>query len=120
MKKIVIAAIVLCNVFLACKKEEDRTCQCTVTKSGTSTTTAKLSFSVAIIGEIPILDTSFVTQVSQVNNVDVTLTKVTKKQAQYNCISYKEPYNETTMNTAPPLTLTTTDAGTRTYDCKLK
>jgi hypothetical protein len=119
MKNLLIAAIILANVFLACKKE-DRVCQCYVTKAGTSTTTSKLSFSVAIFGNIPIIDTTYVTQVNEVNQVDVTYKNVTKKQAKTHCISYTEPYNETDMHTAPPQTLTTTDVGTRTYDCKLK
>jgi hypothetical protein len=119
MKNVLIVAIILANVFLACKKE-DRVCECYVTKTGTSTTTSKLSFSVALLGEIPIIDTTYVTQVNEINQVDETYNHVTKKQAKMNCISHKEPYNETDIHTAPPQTLTTTDAGTRNYDCKLK
>lgn len=118
MKKVIIIAVVFANTFLACKK--DRTCECSVKKTGTSNTTAALTFSIAIIGNVPIIDTSFVTTVSDVFNYERTLTDVSKKQAKNNCIGYSEPYKETTTNSAPPLSLITTETGTRTYDCSLK
>jgi len=118
MKKIIIIAIIASNAFLACKK--DRTCSCTVTKVGTSTTTAALTFSVPIIGNVPVIDTSFVAPVNETNTVDKSFSKVTKAAAKNNCISYKEPYNEITTNSAPPLLLVTTAKGDRTYTCKLK
>lgn len=118
MKKIIIIAIVASNAFLACKK--DRTCTCTVTKVGTSTTTAALTFSVPIVGNVPVIDTSFVAPVNETNTFDRSFTKVTKSAAKSNCISYKEPYNDITTNSAPPLLLVTTSKGDRTYDCELK
>lgn len=118
MKKLLVAAIILTNVFLACKKE-DRTCSCTVTKNGTSTTLAALTVSTPL-GDIPVIDTSFVAAVADVFSYDRTLTKATKKQAKNNCISYKEPYKDISTNSAPPLLLQTTETGTLTYDCKLK
>lgn len=119
MKKSLIAAIILVNVFLACKKE-DRICSCYVTKTGTSTTNSSLSFSLPLIGNVPLIDTSYTNQVNEVNSVDRTYFKMTKKQAEKACVSYKEPYHEVHLNTAPPLTLTTTEDGTKTYDCKIK
>lgn len=118
MKKVIITLIVLSNAFLACKK--DRTCSCTVTKTGTSSTNASLSFSVAIIGNVPIIDTTFVTPISETQTYDKTLTKVSKSAAKNNCISYKEPYTETVVNSAPPLGLVTTAKGERVYKCELK
>mgnify|MGYP003380152749 CR=1 FL=1 len=118
MKKIIIIAVVPANVFLACKK--DRTCECSVTKMGTSTTMAALTFSIPIIGSVPIIDTSFVTTVSDVFTFERTLTNASKKQAKNNCLDYKEPYKEINTNSAPPLSLVTTETGTRTYDCTLK
>ncbi len=118
-KKVLIGAIVLANVFLACKKE-DRTCTCTVSKIGTSTTRAALTFSIPIVGNVPVIDTSFVTTVSDVFTYDRVIKKVTKKQGEYNCYSYTEPYKNITTNDAPPLTLITTEEGTKSYDCKLK
>lgn len=118
MKKIAIIAILASNAFMACKK--DRTCSCTVTKTGTSTTTAALTFSVPIIGNVPVVDTSFVAPVNEVNSFDRSFKKVTKSAAKNNCVSYKEPYNEISTNSAPPLLLVTTAKGDRTYDCKLK
>src|ERR1051326_1935085 len=101
MKKVSIAVAMLAMSFVACKKE-DRTCTCTVTKSGTSTTTAALTFSVAIIGNVPIIDTSFVTGVADSFTYDRVIKDATKKQGKANCISYSEPYKETTTNSAPP------------------
>lgn len=118
MKKVIIVAIVAANAFLACKK--DRACECTVTRTGTSTTTAALTFSIPLVGNVPVIDTSFVTPVSDVFKYEKTLTKVSRAAAKSNCIDYKEPYKETTTNSAPPLLLTTLEEGTRTYDCELK
>ncbi len=118
MKRIVIIAIIASNAFLACKK--DRTCACTVTKIGTSTTTAALTFSVAIIGNVPVIDTSFVSPVNETNTYDKTFNKTTKAAAKNNCVSYKEPYNEVITNSAPPLMLSTTSKGERVYTCELK
>jgi len=106
-------------VFLACKKE-DRTCSCTVTKTGTSTTLAALTISVPIVGNVPVIDTSFVTAVADVFVYDRVIKDVTKKEGKYSCLSYNEPYKDITTNAAPPLLLTTTEEGTRAYDCKLK
>ena len=119
MKKVLVAAIIITNVFMACKKE-DRTCSCTVTKSGTSTTVAALVVSVPPLGNIPVIDTSFVTSVSDVFMFDRVIKDVTKKQGKNSCLSYTEPYKEQTTNSAPPLSLVTTETGNRTYDCSLK
>lgn len=118
MKKLILAAIVLSNVFLACKK--DRTCACTVKKTGTSTTTAALTFSVPLLGNVPVIDTSFVTPVNEVYNFDRVYNETSKRAAKNNCLNYSEPYNERSINEAPPLQLTTTSTGTRTYECDLK
>jgi hypothetical protein len=118
MRKVTFAALIVSSLFVACKK--DRTCNCTVTKTGTSTTTAALLISVPPFGNIPVVDTSFVTPVNETQTFDRSLTKVTKSQAKGNCISYTEPYNERTLNEAPPLQLTTTAKGERVYDCELK
>lgn len=118
MKKVLVAAIILSNVFVACKK--DRTCSCTVTKTGTSTTTAALLVAVPPLGNVPVIDTSFVTPVSEIQTFDRVYKKATKRQAKNNCVSYTEPYNERNLNEAPPLQLTTTAKGDRVYDCKLK
>lgn len=119
MKKLLIVAVVLANAFMACSKK-DRVCECSVTKQGKSTTLAALTFSVPIIGNVPVIDTSFVTSVTDVFSFERTLTDVTKKQAKNNCLNYNEPYKDVTTNSAPPLLLVTTEEGTRTYDCRLK
>ncbi len=104
--------------FISCKK--DRVCSCTLTKTGTTTTTAALTFSVPIVGNVPIIDTSFVTPVSEVQTYDKTIMDVNKRTAKQNCVSYKEPYSETITNSAPPLLLTTKSVGDNVYKCELK
>jgi hypothetical protein len=110
-------------IFAACKK--DRTCSCTLTKTGTSTTTASISLSVTIPGvPIPLppiaYDTTEVTAVGETQSIDRKMKEVSKKQGDYNCVSYSEPYTETTHNVVTNFTLTTTETGTKDYSCKLK
>ncbi|MBI2722721.1 MAG: hypothetical protein HYX39_11160 [Bacteroidetes bacterium] len=45
---------------------------------------------------------------------------VKKKEARYNCVSYTEPYSETTYNIVPNFSLTTVSSGTKEYKCELK
>ena len=105
-------------IFISCKK--DRVCSCTMTKNGTTTTTAALTYSVPIVGNVPIIDTSFTSPVNEVQSYDKTIVDVNKRTAKQNCVSYKEPYTETITNSAPPLMLTTTMKGEASYKCELK
>jgi hypothetical protein len=118
MKTFIIVSALASMAFISCKK--DRTCSCTVTKTGTSTTTAALTYSVPLLGNVPIIDTSFTTPINEVQTYDKTIIDVNKRTAKQNCVSYKEPYNENIVNAAPPLQLTTTSKGDRTYNCELK
>ncbi|MBA3679843.1 MAG: hypothetical protein H0W73_01445 [Bacteroidetes bacterium] len=115
----ILAAVAL--VFFACKK--DRTCTCTVKKTGTSTTTGKAELILFPGFPTTLADTSFVTDVNDVQTVDRKLEKVTKRTAKNNCISYSEPYSETTLTSVPAssfnLSVVVTDKGTKHYDCKL-
>ncbi|MBA3663148.1 MAG: hypothetical protein H0W61_02935 [Bacteroidetes bacterium] len=110
-------------ILLACEK--DRTCKCTITKTGTSTTTAHISASITIPG-IPFplppitFDTTSSTGVNESQIVERKMIKVKKREASYNCISYTEPYNETTYNIVPNFSLTTNSVGTKEYKCDLK
>lgn len=117
MKLLFTITLIASIAFISCKK--DRVCSCTLTKTGTTTTTAALTFSVPIVGNVPIIDTSFVTPVSEVQTYDKTIMDVNKRTAKQNCVSYKEPYSETITNSAPPLQLTTKSVGENVYDCKL-
>lgn len=105
-------------LFVACKK--NRVCSCTKTKTGTSTTTAALSYSVPVIGNVPIVDTSFSSPINEVMVYERTLEDVNKRTAKQNCVSYHEPYDETITNSAPPLILTTNMRGDVSYKCELK
>ncbi|MGE0567625.1 MAG: hypothetical protein AB7O73_06725 [Bacteroidia bacterium] len=118
MKQLIFSFLAAGLIFASCKK--DRTCACTVTKSGTSTTTAALTFSVQFVGNVPVVDTSFTTPINESFSFNREMTKVSKNQAKSNCINYKEPYNETTLNEAPPLQLKTVSTGERKYSCELK
>lgn len=123
MKKLTLCVFTISLLAVACKK--DRTCTCTITKNGTSTTTAVITASISVPGlPIPIppitFDTTFSTPVSESQNADRKMKDVRKKAAQQNCISYSEPYTETTYNIVPNFSLTTTNTGTKDYNCKLK
>ncbi len=120
MKKYFILASVVLIAF-ACKK--DRTCTCTVTKTGTSTTTGKASLELFPGFPTTLADTSFFTNINETQLVDKKIEKVTKRTAKNNCISYSEPYNETTLTSVPAssfnLSVIVTNKGDKHYDCKL-
>lgn len=123
MKKLSLSLITIALILISCKK--DRTCNCTVTKNGTSTTTAVITASVTLPGlPIPIppigFDTTFTTPVNESQSVDRKMKEVKKRDAKQNCISYTEPYDETTYNVVPNFSLTTRNSGTREYKCELK
>ncbi len=121
MKNTIVFALA-CLTFVACKK--DRTCSCTYTKTGTSTTTAKADIILIPGFPTPLADTSFVTPVNEVQNTDKKIEKVNKRDAKSNCISYSEPYTETTLTSVPSasfnLSIIITNTGTKRYSCKLK
>ena len=108
-------------VVFACKK--DRTCTCTITKTGTSTTTGKADLELFPGFPTTLADTSFVTNINEAQTIDKKIEKVTKRTAKNNCISYTEPYNETTLTSVPAssfnLSVIVTDKGEKRYDCKL-
>lgn len=117
MKKVVLTALLISGLFIACKK--DRTCSCTITKTGNSSTQAS-----ADIFGLPLADTSFITPVYETLPADIKYKKVTKRQAKANCISYEEPYSDNTLTSVPAssinLNIRISSTGTRKYDCKLK
>jgi hypothetical protein len=102
----------------ACRKE--RICNCSVTKTGTSTTTAAITYSVPFVGEVPLVDTSFTAPVFEYESRDRKFEKATKKEAKANCLSYSEPYSENMRTVVPNFLLVTNSRGTITYDCSLK
>jgi len=120
MKKIFPLAICLI-VAMACKK--NRTCHCTQTKTGTSTTHGTVN-EVFLGIPVALADTSFSTPINDIQVYDRSINKATKSAASNNCISYSEPYKETTLTSVPAssfnLSVEVTNEGTVTYDCKLK
>lgn len=106
----------------SCKK--DRTCSCTVTKTGTSTTTGKADLMLIAGFPIPLADTSFATNVYETQSVDKKMEKVTKRAAKNNCISYTEPYSETVLTAVPAssfnLSVIVVNKGEKKYTCELK
>lgn len=121
MKKIIVIALTSLILF-SCKK--DRTCSCTITKTGTSTTTAKADIILFPGFPTPLADTSFITPVNEVQNVDKKIVKTTKMRAKNNCISYTEPYSETVLTSVPAssfnLSVIVTNKGDKKYACALK
>lgn len=121
MKNNLLIITVIAVAFFACKK--DRTCECTLTKSGTSKTTGKVEQN--LFGfPMPLADTTFETKVNDIQVYEIKMEKVTKKTAKNNCFNYSEPYKEKTITSVPAssfnLSVVVTDEGTNTYDCKLK
>jgi hypothetical protein len=110
-------------VLYGCKKE-DRTCSCTVTRKGTSTTTAKVEQ--VIFGfPLTLADTSFEKSITDVQAVDKVMEDVTKKTAKGNCYNFSQPYNETVITAVPAasfeMQVSVTNKGIETYSsCKLK
>ncbi|MBK9283839.1 MAG: hypothetical protein IPM51_05905 [Sphingobacteriaceae bacterium] len=121
MKKNVILVAAFVVIAFACKK--DRTCECTVTKKGTSSTQGKVEQN--LFGfPVALADTTFETNVSEIQTYEIKMEKVTKKTAKGNCYKYTEPYNEKTITSVPAasfnLSVVVTDKGEKTFDCKLK
>lgn len=122
MKKIIFPVTILAaTLFVACKK--DRTCSCTVTRVGTSTTEGKVD-QVLFGFPVSLADTSFTQDVNDIQTYDKQIKKVTKKSGESNCTSYSQPYNDKTMMSVPAasfnLVINVTEKGTETYNCKLK
>jgi hypothetical protein len=122
MKKIApFSVCLIVMALMACKK--DRTCHCTMTKTGTSTTHG--SANEVLLGfPVSLADTSFTTPVNDIQVYDRKINKATKSTAANNCVSYSEPYKETTLTSVPAssfnLSVEVTNEGTVSYDCKLK
>ncbi|MDO9000745.1 MAG: hypothetical protein Q7W45_13335 [Bacteroidota bacterium] len=116
----ILAAISL--IIFSCKK--DRVCSCTITKTGTSTTTGKAELVIIPGFPLDLADTSFVTNINETQSVDKKIEKVTKRRAKNNCISYTEPYNETILTSVPAssfnLSVIVTNKGDKHYACELK
>lgn len=122
MKKLIVFFLPIFISITSCKK--DRTCSCTITKTGTSTTQGKAYVSVIPGFPLTLADTSFVTPIYDVQTIDKKLEKLTKTRAKNNCISYTEPYKETVLTSIPVssvnLSLVLTNEGEKHYECKLK
>ena len=121
IKKIIFSGSVFLLLSVSCKK--DRTCSCTVTKTGTTTTDGKVSEN--LIGfPITLADTSFSQPFNDVQIYDKKITNVTKSTAKSNCVSYSQPYSETVLTSVPAssfsIVMTVTNRGTEKYDCNLK
>jgi hypothetical protein len=121
IKKIAFSAIVLAVLFISCKK--DRTCACTLTRVGTSTTTGKVDQT--LFGfPVTLADTTFEQPLNEITSYDKKLSSVTKSTAKNNCFSYSQPFNEVTITSVPAssfnLAVVVTKKGDEKYDCELK
>lgn len=103
--------VALSLLLVACKK--DRTCKCTITTSGTTSTRAT--------SEAAGIDTTIITPLYTTNQVETKLKEVSKKNAKFNCNDKEENINESIPNGVPGLfSVTITNTGTRKYSCELK
>jgi hypothetical protein len=109
----------------ACRK--DRTCNCTVTKEGTTTTrnqTAGTSITISPLPPIEIvtpMDTTIVTPFNNSSEQTTVFKDVKARTAKYNCVSFEETISENSVQTIPgTATITTSQAGKKTYSCKLE
>lgn len=109
----------------ACRK--DRTCNCTVTEEGTTTTrnqTPGTSIAISPLPPIEIvkaMDTTIVTPFNNSSEKSIVYRDVKARTAKYNCVSYQENIAENSVQTIPgTATITTTESGTKTYSCKLE
>jgi hypothetical protein len=105
----------------ACKK--DRTCSCTVTRTGTSSTTGKVD-QVLFGFPVTLADTTFSQPSMEIQTYDKVINKSTKSAAKNNCVSYTQPYNEKNVTSVPAasfnLVVVVTEVGEEKYECKLK
>lgn len=117
MKNYLVALTLCCFAVISCKK--DYTCSCTVTTNGSTTTrTQSAGFEPFISGT----DTTTTQPLYQVNTEKRSYTKVSKSDMRSNCFTKSvESLNQSsTSNTAGIYTITTTQSGTKTYDCKIE
>ena len=72
----------------------------------------------------PLADTSFTSPIGEVQKIDKKMTKVSKRRAKNNCVSYSEPFRETIPTSVPAssfnLSVIVVSEGERTYKCELK
>jgi len=131
MKKHVIAVALLGLAFAACKK--DHTCDCTVTTDGVTTTRTQITglsldsiplgvISIPLPSLLPARDTTTQQPLHNVNTRKTTYSKVSMSDMRAACYaSSVETLNDFSVNQAPGIyTVTTTQSGTKTYDCKIE
>ncbi len=121
MKKIItLTALII--IIAACKK--DRTCECTETRTGTSSTTGAVKVIIIPGFEQNLVDTTFTNPLNETRTYERKYVKTTKQKAKQNCLSYSEPFLEKTITAVPSTSFNfnviVTNSGTANYDCKLK
>lgn len=110
MKHLFFVCLTICLVFYSCKK--DRTCKCTVDTNGSTTT--------HISSADGSIDTTFFAPLVNSSETKIEYKEVTKKKAKFNCVSRTEDFSDIYPFGVPGIaSITTTNSGTRTYDCKI-
>ncbi len=110
MKNLLFISLICCLPLFSCKK--DRTCKCTVDTNGNTTTRIMISD-----GSV---DTTFISPLVNSSETKIEYKEVTKKKAKFNCISRSEDFNDVYPFGVPGVAaITTTNSGTRTYDCEI-
>jgi hypothetical protein len=125
MKYTLVALLAIC-LFVSCKKT--RTCNCTINRSGTVTTTSEsagLTISIPGLPAIPGLPGS---TANSSENYNITTTevskfdKVSKGDMHSACAKHREEmiYDRKVAMSAGQYTTTTIDSGMKTTDCTIK
>ncbi|MCC6369403.1 MAG: hypothetical protein IT236_00215 [Bacteroidia bacterium] len=107
----------LALAIISCKK--DRVCNCTITVQGTTISRTQT------LGLPPLLngtDTTITQPLFTINSEKKTYNKVREKDMRKTCFSTSsESINQSSNNVVPGIyTITTTQTGTKTYDCKIE
>lgn len=110
----------------SCRK--DRTCNCTVTSEGTTTTrnqTEGTSISISPLPPIVVvepIDTTVTTPFSNSKTETTIYKDVKARTAKYNCVSsFEETISENNVQTIPgTATITSTQTGKKIYSCKIE
>ena len=116
MKSFSYALAVIVLFLVGCRK--DRTCVCSITSTGFTTTRTQTP------GIPPLLAESDTTIVSPLNSLSTSNTKynkVSKHDMRSNCReSSSETFHESSVNQVPGIfTITTSQSGIKSYSCKI-
>lgn len=117
MKKCAILFLFITLILFSCKKT--RVCNCTVTTSGSTAQHTQLEGAPPLL---PPSDTTVTLPVYTVNTLKKTYPKTRPNDMRDACFSKSEESIGRSYSTVVPgiYTITTTETGTKTYECKIE